>query len=356
MSKVWKVGLVGCGAIAAWNYLPELSDMPNVEIVAVCDIIPERAKEYSRRFKVPNWYDNIDEMLKKSDFEILVDTASIPAHFEINIKALKAGKHLYSQKPLASSVKEIDTLINESEKHNLKISASPIHMLRPEIRKTKELVESGVIGKINFVRCSSSHGGPEYFQYRDVDPSWFYQKDVGPLFDLGVHALHQVTGILGPAKAVVCLSGISEKERIVRSGKFDGKIIKPEIDDNSLLMLEFEDSTFAFIDSTYCVKASRSPYMEIFGSKGTIVLRYDPENRLELYLDDIEKNIKGWITPIEKWPEFKQSFGVKDLMEAIEEKRKPVLTPEHARHVVEIIEKAYESSKKGEKIELETIF
>ncbi|MCD6546871.1 MAG: Gfo/Idh/MocA family oxidoreductase [Thermotogae bacterium] len=356
MSKKWKIGLVGCGAIAAWNYLPELKTMSNVEIVSVCDIIPERAKNYSARFEVPEWYDNIDEMLLNSDFEILVDTASIPAHFEINMKALKAGKHLYSQKPLASSVKEINILIDEAKKRNLKISASPIHMLRPEIKKTRELVESGVIGKVNFVRCSSSHGGPEYFQYRDVDPSWFYRKDVGPLFDLGVHALHQVTGILGPAKAVVCLSGISERERIVRSGKFDGRTIKPEIDDNSLLMLEFEDSTFAFIDSTYCVKASRSPYMEIFGSKGTIVLRYDPSNRLELYLDDIEKNIRGWTIPIENWPEFKQSFGVKDLMEALEEDREPVLTPEHAKHVVEIIEKAYESSRSGKKILLETVF
>jgi predicted dehydrogenase len=96
--------------------------------------------------------------------------------------------------------------------------------------------------------------------------------------------------------------------------------------------------------------------MEIFGSKGTIVLRYDPENRLEIYLDDFEKNIRGWTTPIEKWPEFKQSFGIKDLIEAIEENRKPVLIPEHARHVVEIIEKAYESSRSGKKVKLKTTF
>jgi len=354
MPKKWKIGLVGCGAIAAWNYLPELKAMSNIEIVAVCDIIPVRAKEYSKRFEISEWYDNTDELLLKSNFEILVDTASIPAHFEINLKALQSGKHLYSQKPLASSVKEIDTLISEAEKRNLKISASPIHMLRPEIKKTKELIESGVIGKINFIRCSSSHGGPEYFQYRDVDPTWFYEKNVGPLLDLGVHGLHQVTGILGPAKAVLCLSGISEKERIVRTGKFDGKIIQLKIDDNSLLMLEFEDSTFAFIDSTYCVKASRSPYMEIFGSKGTVALY--PNQRLEIYLDDIDKNIRGWMNPIEKWSEFKQSYGVKDLIEALEKGRKPVLTPEHARHVVEIIEKAYKSAQEGKKLYLETTF
>ncbi|MDI3495851.1 MAG: hypothetical protein PWQ72_1978, partial [Pseudothermotoga sp.] len=107
MKRKWKIGLVGCGTIAASDYLPQLKEMPNVEVVAVCDIILERAKEYSKRFDIPEWYDNIDSMLEKSDFEILVDTASIPAHFEINLKALKAGKHLYSQKPLASSVEEI---------------------------------------------------------------------------------------------------------------------------------------------------------------------------------------------------------------------------------------------------------
>jgi len=195
----WRIGLVGCGAIAEVRYMPELSVLPNVEIVALCDVIPGRAEEYARRWNArAACYGNIDDMLANSDFEVLLDTASIQAHYEINLKALQAGKHLYSQKPFALTVEEATVLIEEARKRNLKMSISPIHMLRPEIQRAKRLIEDGVIGKVSFARCSSSHGGPEYFQYRDVDPTWFYLPGAGPMYDMGVHGLHQVTGLLGP--------------------------------------------------------------------------------------------------------------------------------------------------------------
>ena len=295
-------------------------------------------------------------MLAESDFEVLLDTASIQAHYELNLKALQAGKHLYSQKPFALTVEEATTLIEEARKRGLKMSISPIHMLRPEIQEAKRLIEEGVIGKVAFARCSSSHGGPEYFQYRDVDPTWFYEPGAGPMYDMGVHGLHQVTGLLGPARSVACLSGISEKVRTVRTGAFDGLKIEPQVDDNMLLLLDLGEATFAFVDCTFCVKASRSPYMEIFGSQGTITMSYDREHRLQLFVDDVEKGVRGWIEPLLHWPEFKHTYCLKDLLEAIEEDREPVLSAEHARHVVEIMSKCYLAAREGRTVPLETSF
>ena len=354
--KKWRIGLVGCGAIAKVNYMPEITAMPNAEIVALCDIIPQQAKEYARRWDVPAWYENIDDMLTESDFEVLLDTASIQAHYELNLKALQAGKHLYSQKPFALTVEEATTLIEEARKRGLKMSISPIHMLRPEIQEAKRLIEEGVIGKVAFARCSSSHGGPEYFQYRDVDPTWFYEPGAGPMYDMGVHGLHQVTGLLGPARSVACLSGISEKVRTVRTGAFDGLKIEPQVDDNMLLLLDLGEATFAFVDCTFCMKASKSPYMEIFGSQGTITMSYDREHRLQLFVDDVEKGVRGWIEPLLHWPEFKHTYCLKDLLEAIEEDREPVLSAEHARHVVEIMSKCYLAAREGRTVPLETSF
>ena len=105
--KKWKVALIGCGSIADNTYLPRIKDIPEAEMVAVCDIIPERAKDYAEKFNVPAWYTSIDELLEKCDFEILMNTTSIPAHHEINMKALNAGKHLYSQKPVGLTVAEV---------------------------------------------------------------------------------------------------------------------------------------------------------------------------------------------------------------------------------------------------------
>jgi predicted dehydrogenase len=359
----WRIGIVGCGLIAERRYLPEIQAMPNAEIVAVSDPVPGRAAENAERFGVPAWYEDLDDMLDRSEFEILVDTASIQAHFEINLKALQAGKHLYSQKPFTTTVEEATILIEEAKRRGLKMSVSPIRMLRPEIREAKRLIDEGAIGKVSFARCRSSHGGPEYFQYRDADPTWFYRPGAGPMLDMGVHGLHAVTGLLGPAKGLCCLSGISEKRRIARSGAFDGMVIEPEVDDNTLLMLDFGESTFAFIDSSYCVKASKAPYLEIFGSKGTIMImpmyRSLGDEHLELYLDDIETGVRGWTEPMVPWPtpdQFEQSIGVKDLIDALEEGREPVLTAEHARHVVEILSKYQTAAREGRTVALETTF
>jgi predicted dehydrogenase len=349
--KKWRVGLVGCGAIAEVRYMPELSALPNVEIVALCDAIPGRAEEYARRWNAPAvCYDNIDDMLASGDFEVLLDTASIQSHYEINLKALQAGKHLYSQKPFALTVEEASALIEEAHKQDLKMSISPIHMLRPEIQEARRLIRDGVIGKVSFARCSSSHGGPEYFQYRDVDPTWFYRPG------MGVHGLHQVTGLLGPARSVTCLSGISEKVRTIRSGAFDGSKIESQVDDNMLLLLDFGDATFTFVDCTYCVRASKSPPLEVFGSRGTITLSRDREHRLQLFMDDMEKGTRGWIEPLIRWPTFQHTHCVTDLFEAIQEDREPVLSAEHARHVVEIMSKCHVAAREGQTVPLETSF
>lgn len=123
--KTWKVALIGCGSIAESIYIPQMAHIPQTELVAVCDIIPERAQKYAERFHVPQWYPNIDELLAHCDFDILMDTASIPAHHEINMKALQAGKHLYSQKPVGLTVEQVTEQMEAAQKAGVKFAASP---------------------------------------------------------------------------------------------------------------------------------------------------------------------------------------------------------------------------------------
>lgn len=352
-----KIALVGVGGIAVGQYIPQILQMPNAEIVALCDIMPERAADYAARFNIPHHYSSFEDMLKNEDFSVLVNTTSIQGgHFPLNKAALEAGKHVYSQKPFATSVEEATTLIDTARANNVRLAASPFHMLRPEIQEMKRLIDRGAIGKINFARIRSSHGGPEYWQYREVDPSWFHQKGAGPMYDMGVHGLHQITGLLGPAKSVACMSGISEKQRMVRSGAFDGKIIEPEVDDLTLLMLDFGDSTFAFVDCSYCVKAAKGPGLEIYGSDGTLSASREDQSPFEIYLDDRDRGVRGWMTPMMRFQRAQQAVGVRDLMQAIDENRPPVLSPEHARHVIEIMNTCYEAAREGRTLPLHTTF
>lgn len=360
-SKV-RVAVAGLGSIALNHYLPELGQMQDAEVVAVCDVREGWAQQQAGRFGVPHAFQDFYDLLAEVDFDVFVNTSSIPAHFPLNLTALRAGKHVYSQKPFASTVDEATTLIEEAERRGLKMSCSPIHMLRPDIREMKRLIDEGALGKISLVRCRSSHGGPEYFQYRDADPTWFHQQGAGPILDMGVHGLHQVTGLLGPAHSVTCLSGISERVRVVRSGAFDGKEIRPEVDDNTLIMLDFGEATFAVIDSTYCVKAAKGPNLEIFGSAGSLVvdrrgaLARDGEAPFEVYRDDRALGLRGWMTPQTRFGRVGQAVGVQDLIEAIRHDRPTVLSPYQARHVIEIMTKCIPAAREGRTLPLETRF
>jgi len=355
--KKWKVALVGAGTIAKDHYMPQIQAMDNAELVAVMDIVPEAVAYAQEEFQIPQGFTDLDKMLAEVDFDILADIAAIPAHYEINLKALEAGKHLYTQKPMALTVEQATTLIETAKAHNVKISASPIHMLRPTVQATRDYVQSGLIGKVSFATMRSSHGGPEYYQTsRLTDASWFYKPDAGPIYDLGVHGLHQLTGILGPAKRVTCFSGISEPMRMALGccGEFERVPFPVLTPDNVLMLLDFGNSTFAFLDCTFCVKAYKGPGLQIFGNRGTIAFGENDGNMFfRGHPDDGER---GWY-PLEMPPEpHYQSIGVKDLIDALEEKRAPVLSAEQARHVIEIMVKAPISAKEGCAMDLETTF
>ena len=355
--KRWKVALIGCGSIAQGVYLPQFDRNPRAEMVAVCDIIPERARACAERFHVPAWYVGIDELLEKCDFDILMQTANIPAHYELNKKALMAGKHLYSQKPCALTPEQVTELIDLACEKGVKFEASPIHMLRPDIRYAKKLIDNGALGHIALVRCSMAHGGPEYFQFRDADPTWFFQPGAGAMYDMGVHALHCVTGLLGPAKSVVSMSCVSQPRRTVRSGVCDGKPIDASLlADNYVITLDFGGGTLGEIEAGFCKKASKTPSIEIYGDFGSVAFMDDG---LEVYIDAPEKGIRGWMKPQPyDTPnmDFFQCCVVSDLIDAIENDRDVTLRPEHARHVIEIMEAIQQPGASGRLIELKTTF
>ena len=358
--KTWKIAIVGCGDIAEHVYMPQMSKNRRAEVVACCDLKAERTGLFTEKFKIPKAYSGIDKLLELEDFDILMDTASIQAHFELNMKALKAGKHLYSQKPIGLTVDETTEMIETAKKMKVKFAASPIHMLRPDIQEAKRLIDQGIIGKVCLVRAMASHGGPEYFQYRENDPSWFYEPGAGALYDLGVHALHQVTGLLGPAKTVNCTASISSPERVIRSGAFNNKKINSgKLFDNYIINLDFGNGTIANVITGFCTKAGSASSLEIYGEYGSIIFTNDPAHPLKIYIDEPYRKIRGWL---EQFPqerpagEFYQCSCIADLIDAIENDRPSGIPPEHARHVIDLICNIEESAKDGRIHTLSTVF
>ena len=361
--KKWKVAVIGCGMFANGQYLPNIAKEANAECVAVCDIVSERAQKAAKKFGVPSWFSSVEELIAQCDFDIAIDAASIQAHHEINMAILGAGKHLVSQKPAAPTVEMLTEQIELAKKMGVKFVCAPIHPMRYDLAVARQMIRDGVIGELAYIKCNLAHGGPEYFQYRDADPSWFFEDGAGALVDMGVHGLQIVTSMFGPAKKISCLGAVTTPNRRVRSGKYNGKPIEAnKIPDEYFISITFANGKIGFVDTGFSQKASKSPQLEIFGSEGTISFTkaYMQNPMPEVYMDCPERGIRGWIEPM-NWETkekklISQCCCLRDLIDAVEEDREPVLSPEHARHVLEIMCKIPEAIASGATVELETTF
>ena len=204
--KKWRVAVIGCGMFANGQYFPNIVKEADAECVAAVDIVEERAIEACEKYNIPNHYNSVYELIEKCDFDIAIDAASIQAHHEINMAVLGAGKHLISQKPAAPTVEALTEQIELAKAKNVKFACVPIHPMRYDLNIAKQIMQDGTIGDPYYMKCNLSHGGPEYFQYRDADPSWFFEPGAGALVDMGVHGLQIVTSLFGPAKRMACMA------------------------------------------------------------------------------------------------------------------------------------------------------
>ncbi len=354
MNKI-KIGVVGCGAIAEGMHLPgikAIQEMGKCEIVAVCDVLEERAKFIQTKFGVPACYTDLGKMLAEADFDLLVNLTRIPEHFAVSLQGLRAGRNVYSQKPMTTSVDQATILVDEAKRRGLLLAVAPEHRVRKVVCKIRELVQQGAIGKVAFARVQASHDGPEKHQV-PRDSTWYYKPGTNPILDLGVHGLSQITSILGPVKALACFSGRSLPARTITAGPFTGKRIDVEIDDNSLLMLDFGDATFSFLDATYCVEAARGPRLQIFGSEGTISLGGARGGTLlELFASKTGEWSEVTLEPEEPT----RDLGVLHTVDCLREGAPLLLTGEHGRHLVEIMTTAPGAAASGSTVRMETTF
>lgn len=374
MGKI-RIGVLGAGDVAQHTYLPGIARLARegrLDFVAICDVVQERARNAALQHAIPHALTRYEDLLARDDVDAIVNLTPMQFHAEATLKAIAAGKHVYTEKPIATTLPDADRIIAAAREAGRVLACAPALMTHPEAQEIKRLIAEETIGKVCYVRARGSHPGPAWLLDYISDPTWFYQPGAGPIFDLGVYPITYITGLLGPAKRVVALSGIAIPQREVRAGVAKGKVIDVGIDDNTLIMLDFGDACFAHIDASFCVLSSKGPRTEIYGSEGVINLAATPdEPPYEIFRDEPKHRLRGWLTPERVYrgrlmtprrnreqPENPWSFanGITHFVEVIEGKDDLIMTPEHARHVLEIMLMSYESARSGRTLDLTTTF
>jgi len=362
-----RVGILGAGMIATigYGYLPHLHRVRDrVRAVAIADRGLDRARSVAVEYDIPRAVASLDELLAL-DIEAVVNLLPGPDHFWASKKVLESGRHLVTEKPLASTMAEADELLDLAEGRGLLVVTAPAEMLAGEWAQARDLVRAGAIGKVAFGRVQSSHAGAAGLSW-PVNPAQFYHEGVGALLDLGPYGLTQITGVLGPARRVMAMSGITVPSRRVRGGPFDGVEIPVTAPDNNLMMLDFGDSTFAVVDATFNVVASRSPRLELFGLEGTLLVHRSGEGPpLDVYRLDAAPGLAGWIAPrtYEIFPLGSDDYGdlargslITHLADCLADGTEPVASGAHARHVLEIMLAAQAAAVSGAAVDLVSTF
>jgi len=345
-----RTGVIGCGSVSH-QYLPQLTASRFVEVVSLCDIRYERAEKQGEKFNVRNTYPNIDAMLAGEPFEFLIDLTDMQQHEGINRRALAAGKHVWSEKPIANSLAAGQDLLRTAKENNLRLWGAPITVQSPQFAFMAKQIAAGKLGRIAAAHADYGHTGPDW-------SAFFYEKGGGSMPDLGVYNLTSLTGLLGPVKNVTAMVSIVTPERTVS----DKGRIKVTEEDNAMVLMDHGNGIISHVQSGFNYfnphghegsKETRHT-ISIVGSQGFMgLVGYDWEPLgVDLATKDsplMERHVtdpQGYI-----WQQ-----GAVLAAECLVNGKELLVTPEQALHVLEIITAARESSATGKRIALTSSF
>ena len=346
-----RVAVIGCGSVSN-RYIPHLQSSAMIDVVSLCDIKYERAVAQKKQYNVnAETYPNIDALLKGVPFDMMVTLTDMQLHGELNKKALMAGKHVWSEKPMANTYAEGKALLDLAKSKNLRLWGAPAVVNSPQFSFMAKCIQEGKLG-----RLASAHG-----QYGHTGPGWssfFYEKGGGSMPDLGVYNIATLTGLLGPALSIMAMTSIVNPERMI-----DEKgLVKVEAEDNAHILIDHGKGIIShvmcgfnyFDPHGHEAKAQQLHSIQIFGDKGNLrLIGYDWETN-GVYLDDswdnpatlYEKEPGGYL-----WQE-----GATKVGESILSKTESKINVEHALHVLEVMEAARKSSATGTKIKMQSTF
>jgi predicted dehydrogenase len=284
-------------------------------------------------------------LLKQDDIEVVINLTPPAAHGKIGLAALKAGKHLYNEKPLAVTRKEGKRLLDTAQGGSLRVGCAPDTVLGGGLQTCRKLIDDGVIGRPVAASAFMLGHGPEAWH---LDPECFYKPGAGPMFDMGPYYLSTLTMLLGPIRRVTGSAQILIDPRTVTSKPKYGTVIKVETPDHLTGAFDFACGAVGTIITSFAVWGSRLPRIEIYGTEGTLSVP-DP-NTFGGPVRLLKPGAKEWTeVPLTHGyaPDNQRSVGVADMAYGIRTGRPHRVTGEQAYHVLDVMQAFVDASGKG---------
>ena len=276
------IGVIACGAIAQEAHLPNYTSHPKAKLVAVADIDEARAKEVGERFGAEHIYTDYRDLLARDDIQAVSVCGPNCVHAEHTIAAVNAGKHVLCEKPMAISLAEANDMIAAAEDAGVQLMVGFTHRFHHFNRKARDLVADNVIGRPLTTRVRFAHTGP--YTSWGAKSDWFFKPKMaggGAVLDMGIHALDIARLVLNQEVRTVQANLATLSHDI-------------QAEDTAIISLEFMSGTLGYIETGWHSRPGPLG-IEIYGSRGTLLVDYQPPIRLWT-------EAKGW-QEITEFPE-----------------------------------------------------
>lgn len=338
---MFNIGIIGCGKIAQVRHIPEYADHPQANLYGFFDINKERAEELAAQYG-GTAYGSYEELLADKAIDAVSVCAANHAHAEITIAALKAGKHVLCEKPMAMNLAECEAMVEAARENGKFLMIGHNQRLAKAHAKARELVESGLIGDIVTFKTNFAHGGPETWS---IDPGknvWFFDKQkavMGAMADLGIHKTDLVQYLTGSkVEEVIAYLGTLDKRDA--SGAFIG------VDDNAICIYHMENGCVGTMTASWTCYGAEDNSTILYGTKGVLKIYSNPAHSIIAELKGGER-IYYDIDQIQTNDNQTKS-GVIDLfMESLVTDTPPEISGEEALSAMRAVFAAAESSETG---------
>ncbi|CAH1210705.1 Glucose--fructose oxidoreductase [Paenibacillus plantiphilus] len=339
MNKI-KVAVIGCGAIAERRHIPEYASNPNVELIAFCDPNLERAQNYANRFGAQA-FANYEDMLS----ELKPDAVSVCTpnylHAPASIAAANKGAHVLVEKPMAVSDEEAVAMIDAAANNGVNLMVGHNQRMMPPHVKAKEILQSGVLGKVLTFRTTFGHPGPEGWSL-DGAGSWFFRKEeaiMGAMGDLGVHKSDLIRYLL--------------EDEVAQVTGFIGTLDKKdtEVDDNSSCLLRMKSGAIGTLVASWTYYKGEDNSTILWCENGVMKIGTDPHDQVivELRNGEVNRYNVGAIATNER----QETSGIIDaFVDSILTNTTPSISGEEGRKSLAVILAAFESQETGRIINL----
>ena len=342
------IGIIGCGNISE-AYLKAASYFPILDIKGIADIRPEAAEARASQFGLRAM--SVAEILADPSVQIIVNLTIPAAHVEVGLRALAAGKHIYSEKPLGLTTAEARPLLQMAKQRGLRVGCAPDTFLGGSHQTCRKLVDEGAIGRplagSAFFMC------PGHERWHP-NPAFYYAKGGGPMLDMGPYYITALVNLIGPVARVAGITSRARFEREITSEPLKGTMIPVEVATHVAGTLEFASGAVVSIAMSFDVPRHRHRPIELYGTEGSLSI---PDPNRFFGAIELATASKDWTEQPTEHPYASGNYriiGVADMAHAIRSGRPHRASGELAFHALEVMEAFQVSSDRGTHVAIES--